>query len=280
MSIAQPRPPGMGHRTQTGDGNASSPDSFEEWQARARIFLTPIAAPSILGLFGFAGATFMVAAFQAGWYGQSQGALAALPIVAPFAATFGGLAQFIAGLFCYRARDAIGTAIHGMWGAFWIDFGILFLLVGTGALSFATSGTGGSQMVPFGYWFYVLGAITTLGFLAAIAQNFGLTTVLFTLAVGSWLAGVGYTSGDTTWIRVAGYFFVVSAASAVYTAGALMLKGSFGRVILPLFETDIAHTDGSMKEIMANVRRTARPFARPDRPVEHIHGMPGVKVGQ
>jgi hypothetical protein len=39
---------------------------------RMRIMLQPIAAPSILGLFGFAGATFMVAAHLAGWYGTTQ----------------------------------------------------------------------------------------------------------------------------------------------------------------------------------------------------------------
>ena len=35
--------------------------------AAARIYLQPIVAPSILGLYGFAGATFMVAANFAGW---------------------------------------------------------------------------------------------------------------------------------------------------------------------------------------------------------------------
>jgi hypothetical protein len=33
----------------------------------ARVFLQPIAAPSILGLAGFAGATFIVASNLAGW---------------------------------------------------------------------------------------------------------------------------------------------------------------------------------------------------------------------
>jgi succinate-acetate transporter protein len=40
---------------------------------RTRIFLQPIAAPSILGLYGFAGATFIVATYLAGWY-HVQGA--------------------------------------------------------------------------------------------------------------------------------------------------------------------------------------------------------------
>jgi succinate-acetate transporter protein len=57
---------------------------------RAEVLLQPIAAPSILGLYGFAAATFMVAAHIAHWYGSSNTEL----YLAPFAAVFGGLAQF------------------------------------------------------------------------------------------------------------------------------------------------------------------------------------------
>ena len=44
-------------------------DGWLEDFARPRVVLSPIAAPSVLGLFGFAGATFIVAANLAGWYG-------------------------------------------------------------------------------------------------------------------------------------------------------------------------------------------------------------------
>jgi hypothetical protein len=84
----------------------------------ARVVLQPIAAPSILGLYGFAGATFIVAANQAGWYGNDHSAI----FLAPFAAFFGGLAQFLAGMWSYRARDGLATAMHGMWGAFWMEY--------------------------------------------------------------------------------------------------------------------------------------------------------------
>lgn len=44
-----------------------------------RVVLQPIAAPSILGLAGFAGATFIVASNLAGWWGTSQSPLALAP---------------------------------------------------------------------------------------------------------------------------------------------------------------------------------------------------------
>lgn len=50
-----------------------------------RIFLQPIAARLILGLAGFAGATFIVASNLDGWWGTPKSPLA----LAPFAAMFG-----------------------------------------------------------------------------------------------------------------------------------------------------------------------------------------------
>src|SRR3982751_1647686 len=98
--------------------------------ASAQTFLQPIAAPSILGLYGFAGSTFIVATHLAKWWGGPEAFL----FVFPFAAFFGGLAQFLAGMWAYRARDGLATAMHGTWGAFWLGYGLLFLLVATGRL--------------------------------------------------------------------------------------------------------------------------------------------------
>jgi succinate-acetate transporter protein len=72
----------------------------------------------------FEGATFIVAAHLAGWYGTT----ASPEFLFPFAAMFGGIAQFAAGMWAFRARDGLATAMHGMWGAFWMAYGILFLL--------------------------------------------------------------------------------------------------------------------------------------------------------
>jgi succinate-acetate transporter protein len=106
------------------------PDVWEDGFARPRVFLQPIAAPSVLGLFGFAGATFIVASNLAGWWGSDQSPM----YLAPFALAFGGIAQFLAGMWAYRARDAVATAMHGMWGAFWIAYGILQVLLATKTL--------------------------------------------------------------------------------------------------------------------------------------------------
>ena len=242
----------------TGTGNSVPPEEMERsWAERTRIFLTPVAPPSILGLFGFMGATVMVAAWMAGWYGT-----AATPFILwPFALTFGGIAQFLAGMWSYKARDGVATAMHGLWGSFWIAFGISTWLAQLGdapPLKLATN-------PGMAWWFIVLASITMMGAVAAIGDNLGIFVVLGLLAAGSSFAAIGFYGGGGWAFTVAGYLLVASAAAAWYTASAMMIAGTFGRTILPLGHWKAA----------SNV-----PGRKPVRPMEYPLGMPGSKVGQ
>lgn len=89
------------------------------------IFLRPIAAPAALGLAGFAGATWISSTWVANWWGSSH----STSVIFPFLTFFGGLAQFIAGMYGFQARDVLITVIHGMWGSFWMSLGLVYLLV-------------------------------------------------------------------------------------------------------------------------------------------------------
>jgi uncharacterized protein len=242
--------------TQTTARNGQSATELDESRDHTRVFLQPIAAPSILGLYGFAAATFMVAANLAGWYGGK----ASPEFLFPFAAMFGGVAQFAAGMWAFRARDALASAVHSMWGAFWIAFGILFLLVAAGDLSVPTG-----TWPEFGYWFLTLGAITGAAALASLAQNLGITAVLAPLSVGSILLAVFYLVGGTGWEHTAGWVLIASAILAFYVATAMLMKSTYGRVILPLGEP----------KRDANV-----PGSRFSHVIEFERGEPGIKQGQ
>lgn len=228
-----------------------------DWREHTRVFLQPIAAPSILGLFGFAAATFMVAAHLARWYGSTV----TPQYLFPFAATFGGLAQFAAGMWAYRARDGLATAMHGMWGSFWLAFGILNLLAAVRALTLPTG-----TFVELGYWFVTLAAITAAGAVAATAESLGLTSVLTTLAVGAGLLAVGYLTGGGSWLQAGGWVLVASAVLAWYTASAMMIESTFGRVVLPLGKR--------------GTREASLPGGIVHQPIEFEHGEPGVRHGQ
>jgi uncharacterized protein len=229
---------------------------LSEIREHTRVMLQPIAAPSILGLFGFAGATFIVAAHLAGWYGTEESPA----FLFPFAAMFGGLAQFLAGMWAYKARDGIATAMHGMWGSFWLAYGLLNLLVAVGVYKIPTG-----SFPELGYWFLALAAITALGALAAVAESISLLAVLSSLAIGSAFLAIHYLTGTGWWETAGGWILIASAVAATYTAGAMMLEGAWGRVVLPL----------GKPEREANV-----PGARMTRPVQYEHTEPGIRMGQ
>jgi len=233
------------------------------WQdgfARPRVFLQPIAAPSILGLAGFSVATMMVATVQAGWWGS----IADFKVIGIFALTFGGIAQFLAGMWAYKARDAVATLAHGTWGAFWIAFGILQIMI---AGHLIPAPVPSAPSIPLGLWFIGLAYITLTAALGALANNLGVFATLITLAAGSALTASGLLLGGftDTWTHIGGVLFVISAGCAWYTITAMVLAYSSGRTILPL---------GHYKKA-ANV-----PAAEPFRPIELDWAEPGVKMGQ
>ncbi len=205
-------------------------------QSRVQQFLQPIAAPSILGLYAFAGSTIIVATHLAGWWGGPEAPL----YVVPFTALFGGVAQFAAGMWAYKARDGIATAMHGMWGSFWVGFGLLELLTATGAIP-----PNPGAFPAFAWWFIALAAITFAGAVAATFENVALAVTLHTLWIAAALLAVGEYMGTPPGegiTLVAGYGFIVSAIAAWYTGSALMFEG-IGKPILPVGMTSHAQQE-------------------------------------
>jgi succinate-acetate transporter protein len=226
--------------------------------SRTRVNLTPIAAPSIMGLFGFMIATLMLGAWQAGWYGSAATPL----IIWPFALFAGGLLQTIAAIASFRARDGVAVATHTAWGAFWLGWSVLQLLVLARMLPPIMPGMTSSS---FAFWFIALTLVTGWGFLGALAQNLGIASVLAALTAGSGVTAAGFWMGSKLITQVGGWLFVASAAAAWLTAGAMALEHSYGRTIIPLGKWSKA----------ANI-----PGRKPNEPLTYGSGMPGVKIGQ
>jgi succinate-acetate transporter protein len=155
--------------------------------------------------------------------------------LAPFAAMFGGIAQFSAGMWAFKARDGVATAMHGTWGCFWIAYGLLQLAFLNGTL---TQPTG--AFPALGYWFIVLAAITWMGDWAAAAESRVIAAVLVFLAAGSTDSAVSELLGSDGGRMAAGYLFIISAVIAWYAASALMLESAYKRPVLGLGKTKLA----------------------------------------
>lgn len=234
-------------------------NTISNWRDQTRVVLEPIAAPSILGLFGFAGATFIIAANLTGVVGNPTSP----EMLFPFAMVFGGLAQLLAGMWAYRARDGVATAMHGTWGSFWLAFGGLQILGLTHAITVPAVGQQSSELA---LWFWVLAAITAAGTIAAAGESVGLMLVLAPLAVGSGLAAGSWMNGNASLMHAAGWVFVGSSGVAFYVASAMMIAGAWGRTVLPL---------GKPRGRRRNV--PGEPFMEP---IEFQYGEPGVRQGQ
>jgi succinate-acetate transporter protein len=221
-----------------------------------RVTLQPIAPPSALGLAGLSVATLLFGTIQAKRWGS--------PVdfrgIAPFCFTFGGIAQLLAGMWAYKARDVVATLVHGTWGAFWIAFFILEILRPNGTI--ATVAPNAPDLV-FGMWMVGLAYITITCALGAALENVAVFLVLASLAVGASLSAAGYITGgfDSGWTTAGGWAFIVSAGLAWYTVTAMVLHGIAGRWLLP------------------TVPLTSRAATK-TQPIELPWAEPGIKHGQ
>ncbi len=190
------------------------------------VFLQPIAAPSVLGLYGLAGATFMVAANMAHWFTGGQSGL----VVTVFAAFFGGLAQFLAAMWAFRARDGLATAIHGVWGSFWMAYGILNVIYVLGLLGLPP---GSYDATAIGYWFIVLAAISWVCTAGATAESQGLAAVMVFFALGATAAAIGNLLATEAVLILAGWLLIIGSFIAWYVASAMMLEKAYRRTVWP-----------------------------------------------
>jgi uncharacterized protein len=179
--------------------------------------LEAVALPSILGMYAFAAATFLVGARMAHWYGNAQSALVLFPLVL----IFGGLAQFYACTWAFQTRDTVAMAMHGTWGSFWTAYGILEILYASGRVVRPQG-----AFPELGFWFIAVAAITWT-ITAASRENKGMTAVLALLAIGSTLEAVAELIGIGGLRILAAYFLIASAIMGWYVASALMVR--FGR---------------------------------------------------
>lgn len=170
--------------------------------------------------------------------------------------------QSIAAVASLRARDGVAVAVHTAWGSFWIGWGILELLVTMHVLPPIAPGAASPS---FAFWFIALTLVTSFGALGALAQSLGVFTLLATLSAGSALTAAGFYAGSLATVMAGGWLFVISAAAAWLTAGAMVLEHAFGRTIIPLGKWSKA----------ADI-----PGARATDPIAYPAGMPGVRVGQ
>lgn len=193
--------------------------------APAQVFLQPIASPWGLGLLSLSITTFVIGAFMARWYGAATTPV----LMLPFVLMVGGLTTLLASMWMFRARDVLGTVALGIWGAFWLGYGLFYYWASRGVYA------GNLGAFPeFGWFFFALAAVTLSATIAATAENWGVTLTLASLTAAAILMGIAQLVLLPALTLVAGYLFLLSALAGWYTGTALMLESSMNRAVLPL----------------------------------------------
>ncbi|KAF2100253.1 hypothetical protein NA57DRAFT_73863 [Rhizodiscina lignyota] len=221
----------------------NGPESEQKFQQvlenppSVQIFLKPIAPPAALGLAGFAGSTFITSSWIANWWGTPTSPT----IFFPFVGIFGGLAQFIAGIHGFQARDTLVTVINTMWGSFWIAIGILYGFVAAGSIPPHSIHTHFPELAA---WFIVLTLFTWSCALASTARDLVLMVCLFSLSIGCTIAccllayngganpasgsGDGLTGSVTNGIKAASYFWMLSSLCAWWRVTVYLVEEAYG----------------------------------------------------
>jgi succinate-acetate transporter protein len=208
---------------------------------------------SPLGLWAFATGTWIVGTIIGGAFGPPfataarAGAAAtartaavlpaaAAPIIpehlialVPVLLIFGGVAQFIAGLFSYRRASSLLATAFTCYGAFAVLAATAFLMIARGWLPI-----NGSTLVLWGFLLESFGFISFALCLAALGTNAALIGMLGLVGIGFVLAGIPNLAGMTAggWVvigNIGGWFMVASAACAYFLGMAIMVNSSWKR---------------------------------------------------
>ena len=190
------------------------------------------ADPGPLGLTGFATTTFVLSMINANLVGG--GVATASGVVIGLALAYGGIAQFVAGLWEFRTGNTFGATAFCSFGAFWISF---YILLHIGASAIPRS----ELFSAVGLYLWAWGIFTAYMFVAslrttgAIAAVFLLLTITFiVLGIGnSALAGGTALTNGT--VKLGGWLGIATAIVAWYASMAGIVNATWGRTVMPVF---------------------------------------------
>jgi uncharacterized protein len=205
--------------TRRDDGQAADPTASAQ---NVHFVPSPIADPGPLGLAAFALTTFVLSFFNAKLL-NSGGE----PIVFGLTLAYGGIAQFLAGMWEFRTGNTFGAVAFTSFGAFWLSFWA-FVTFFAGEVPAAHAGD------AVGLYLIAWGIFTTYMFVASLRTTAAIAVVFFLLAVTFFLLGIGNSGGNEGLVEIGGWFGLATAAAAWYASFAAVVNSTFGRTVLPV----------------------------------------------
>ena len=185
-----------------------------------------VADPAPLGLGAFALTTFILSAHNA-----LGGTVAPLLAFFGFAIFYGGLAQFMAGMYEFKNRNAFGATAFTTYGAFWMGLATFVTLVLMGKVK------GDEITLSLGWILLAFAVFNTYMLFWSTRLNTAVFLVFLTLEVTEILLFIGNFKGEvagTGLVALGGWIGILTALVAWYTSAAALVNGMAGRSILPV----------------------------------------------
>jgi succinate-acetate transporter protein len=182
-----------------------------------------VADPAPLGLAGFALTTFVLSAHNAGLFGTVGNA-----IVIGLAIFYGGVAQFMAGMWEFRNKNTFGATAFSTYGAFWLAFGTYLLLITFGKIP------AGDIAKSVGFFLLAFAIFNTYMMLWAARLNWAVFGVFLTLEVTEIVLFLGFFSGSDGLIKLGGWLGILTALVAWYTSAAGVVNSMATKPFLPV----------------------------------------------
>ena len=191
-----------------------------------------IADPAPLGLAAFALTTFLLSAANAGWMNSATG-----NAWLPYALAYGGLAQFLAGMWEFRNRNVFGATAFGSYGAFWLGLFFWVEFVATrgpkaplsAALAYAAA-TG----KDLGWILLAFAIFNTYMLIFSTQLNTAVFLVFLTLEATEVILFIGFFANSSGVHKFGGYIGILTALVAWYTSAAGVMNGVKGKPVVPV----------------------------------------------
>lgn len=188
----------------------------------ANVALPTIADPGPLGLAAFALTTFVLSFYNAGLVGE-----AGEPIVFGLALAYGGVAQFVAGIWEFRTGNTFGATAFCSYGAFWVSFWALQQFFAESIPASALGTAAGLYLIAWGIFTFYM-------WIASFRTTAAINVVFLLLWITFILLGIGDAMANTTIAKAGGYVGILTALAAWYASFAVVTNSTFGRTVVPV----------------------------------------------
>lgn len=184
-----------------------------------------IANPAALGLGGFALTTFVLSTHNA------------FPSQAPdltwlgLAFFYGGLAQFCAGMWEFKAGNTFGATAFSTYGAFWLSLATFVVLALNGHIP------AGDTLKDLGWFVLSFAIFNTYMLFWSARVNISVFLVFLTLEITEILLFIGYFNGNAAGaglVALGGWMGIVTALVAWYASAAVVANSLRLKPILPV----------------------------------------------